>query len=146
MTFEIHPKIGFGPLCLGMARPKIESILGAPVATGQVNGIIDCVYRFDIMASYRNDTVMRLSAGHRSTGITYKGIDVFKADPLEVLRMFERNLGPVFEVGSVILFYRVGMSLGGFHNPDLADRSITMDDPHGWDFAVDRMNPITFLK
>jgi len=74
-------------------------------------------------------------------------IDAFwQADPLDVLRMFERDYGPAFLLQDVIVFPSVGISIGGFHEDYPEGKAIGMDLVGTWDRHVDDMENITFLK
>ena len=149
MTFELHPRQGLGLARFGMNPEEVDQVFGG--LEGKRADYDDPerksrYYSNWINAGFEGDQLNLIGATRRATGITYKGVDIFKTDPFEVLRMLEHDCGKVHDAGvGFIVFVSFGISLTGFHNNDPDDMAMAIEPPHVWESQITSLKPISFL-
>lgn len=74
----------------------------------------------------------------------YGVLDIFQADPFEVLRKMERDAGGAFESHGFIVFLPLGISLTGFHDNDLDEKAMAISVLEDWEASKERLKPISF--
>jgi len=145
MIFEIHPKQGLGSARFGMSPEQVDKIFGEPRSRITRDERLNHSYPSWIKAGFENNKLCLVGAAHYADGITYRGIDIFKADPFEILRMLEHDCGKAFYSYGFVVFPSFGISLTGFHDGDEDARAMAIDLPEVWE-TDETLKPISFLK
>ncbi len=143
--FEIIPGEGLGPLRFGMGPIEIERILGNKEDQSEYDDVVELYFSNYMNLSFRNDKLFQIGATRRSSGIAYKGMDIFSADPMAVLRALEMDAGGAFESYGFIVFPKMGLSLTGFHDDDLDNKAMALSVLEEWQSSSDTLKSISFL-
>jgi len=146
MAFEIIPKQGLGLARFGMSPEQIEKIFGTvEVEDSSTPGRMDCYYQNWINAGFEDRKLCLIGATRQAVGITYKGVDIFHSDPLDVLRMLERDCGKAHYSYGFVIFVPFGISLTGFHDGNEDEKAMAIDLPQAWESDT-KLKLISFLK
>ena len=147
MNLEIFPKEGLGHIRFGMSSQDVARILGkAERCIDDPDNIMRCYYPNRMNVFFKSNRLYLVGASLDAVGITYKGIDIFKADPLEVLRLFERDCRPAFLCYDLIIFPSHSIGMGGFHEDYPEGKAITLEVPGAYDRHAANSEDITFLS
>ena len=152
MTLALHVaerERGVGPVRLGMSRQELDAALGAPdrVFRQAYDGVEwdELYYPNWLNVAATAGKVSRIGVSRQARGVTFEGVDVFAADPFEVLAQVERAAGGAHDAGGCILFLPFGLSMTGFHDGYLDEKSLAIEQPDGWRAIEAELKPITFL-
>ena len=74
---DIHPRLGLGPLRLGLSPAEAADLLGAPVSSNTRGPKETRFFANDIAIAFQDGRGFRISVGRRAKGITFQGHDVF---------------------------------------------------------------------
>lgn len=91
MNFEINPKIGIGPVKLGMSRDEIKSILGEQSYSGS-NGESDYYYENSLQVEFTDNLASFIGASYSGEySVTYRGANVFNTEASKLFRLIAIN-------------------------------------------------------
>lgn len=144
MAFDILPTQGFGDVRFGMAIEEVRSILGTELDKSSYEGVTEFYFQNFINVSTRDGKVYQIGATRRSTDVMYKGLDIFNADPMEILKEFQADAGGAFEGFGFVVFLPLGVSLTGFHDGDLDNKAVAVAVLDEWQAVASELTPITF--
>lgn len=145
MTLEIYLGKGVGNLKFGMGVNQILRTLGQEKDRTVRDDVTELYFDNYLNLAFRDGTLFQIGATRYSSGITYKNIDIFSAEPLSVLKMIEADAGGAFEMYGFIVFLPLGLSLTGFHDGDLENKATTVAVLEEWQSVRDELKPISFL-
>ncbi|CUX06986.1 hypothetical protein AGR1B_pa0230 [Agrobacterium fabacearum S56] len=146
MTLEIYPAQGLGNLKFGMTIGESRTILGQELDRSVRDDVTELYFENYLNLAFRNDVLYRIGATRYSSGITYKDMDIFAAEPLSVLKAMEAEAGEAFEMYGFIVFLKLGLSLTGFHDDDQENKAMTISVLEEWQSLRDELTPISFLS
>lgn len=106
MTLALHVaerERGVGPVRLGMSRQELDAALGAPDRAFRqaYDGVEwdELYYPNWLNVAVTAGKVSRIGVSRQARGVTFEGVDVFAADPFEVLVQVERAAGGAHDAG-----------------------------------------------
>ncbi|TBN12839.1 hypothetical protein EYC79_11525 [Agrobacterium cavarae] len=146
MTLEIYPGEGLGNLKFGMGISEVLRALGQEKDRTVRDDVTELYFDNYLNVAFRDGILFQIGATRYSTGIMYKNIDIFSAEPLSVLRMIEADAGGAFEMYGFIVFLPLGLSLTGFHDDDLENKAMTVAVLDEWQSVREELKPISFLS
>ncbi|KIQ05564.1 hypothetical protein RU07_01655 [Agrobacterium tumefaciens] len=146
MTLEIHPGQGLGNLKFGMTISEVKAFIDQEEHRSVRDDVTEIYFENYLNLAFCNDALYRIGATRYSSGITFKGIDIFAAEPLSVLKVMEAEDGEAFENYGFIVFLKLGVSLTGFHDDDLDNKALTVAVLVEWQALRNELTPISFLS
>ncbi len=146
MSLEIYPAQGLGNLKFGMTISESQIALGQELDRTVRDDVTELYFENYLNLAFRNDGLYRIGATRYSKGITYKGIDIFAAEPSSVLKAMEAESGEAFEMYGFIVFLKLGLSLTGFHDDDAENKAVTISVLEEWQSLRDELTTVSFLR
>lgn len=146
--FEIFPGIGAGSITFGMTSDEVEALIGLPETKilNEQNELVE--FRSFMNVAYASPPENKLSHigfGRQMEGVKYEGISVFLESPDDVIKkMMEIDPEPYLFVGFVI-FLKLGISLTGFHDEDIEQKSLAIFNHNDYEKYVHAMEPFKMV-
>jgi hypothetical protein len=128
---EIQPRLGLGPLRLGMSGDEAAELLGAPVSRTMRGVTENRFFANDIAIAFQDDRALGISAGRRAKGVAFMGHDVFAEPSRLILRLF-LDAAPAWEEAGVLVFPELWLILSGFHDDDPDQKAIVIESFADW--------------
>jgi len=138
--FEILPRLGLGPLRLGLSPAEAADLLGAPVSSNTRGPKETRFFANDIAIAFQDGRGFRISVGRRAKGITFQGHDVFVEPPQDILRVFLRA-APAWEEVGMLVFPDLWLIVSGFHDDDPDQKAIGIESFADWPVGFEEAHP-----
>jgi hypothetical protein len=137
-----EPYIGVGPIKFGMSITEVEKILGKPWKTIQRTGwkLRENRENLAIIYSKENSTVDEISCWPELE-VFYHGRDIMQNDILAYLKNFDNE--PYESTEGSIIFFRLGLVTGGYHDNDESQKNVTFFKKGLWDDIRDELKLYT---
>ncbi|MCG7928916.1 MAG: hypothetical protein N0E44_02555 [Candidatus Thiodiazotropha lotti] len=134
---EFLPKIGFGPIKLGMREADIESFLGKPnYISEKRRGRYSAVYN-DFSITYSPEKVVVNIEVYMGSVVTYEGRNIF-TDP-SVRQILIREDGDAKVISGTIVLLNLGLSMWEDEEEEDQNKTIVAFSEGEWDNLLDRM-------
>jgi hypothetical protein len=131
-TFTLEPYVGATPVRFGMTASEVKQVLGPPsqVSSNYLGEQEESRDGVKIRYSKEDQTVVELSF-LPTVNLIFDSKNLFQqTDPIRIIVGFDPD--PYEWVGFVI-FLALGVTITGYHDSDLAQRSITVFSRGRWD-------------
>lgn len=136
---DFLPKIGLGPIKLGMNQADIEASLGSPIRYSKKykNKLIAVYDKYSI--TYNSKLLVQSVEVYSGSIVKYKGRDIF-TDPA-VRRQLIEDDGNAQTISGVIVLLNLGISLFDLDGDNNTDKGISIFDEGVWDDLKTKMVP-----
>lgn len=138
--FEILPRLGLGPLRLGLSPAEATALLGAPVSSNMRGSKETRFFANDIAIAFEDGRGFRISIGRRAKGITFQGHDVFMEPTQDILDVFLRA-APAWEEVGMLVFPDLWLIVSGFHDDDPDQKAIGIESFADWPAGFEEARP-----
>lgn len=147
MGWEIISFEGMGPIRFGMSPDEVAALVGPPDrsrrglrlgAFHEIRGARAPIVR------YNQSRVREIEAFYDLGHVTFNGISVFETAGDEVLRQLEALNGGARVSLGIILFDRLGMTLGRLDEQVRTEHSVTAFATGTWDGKTEDFEAISF--
>jgi hypothetical protein len=137
-SFNIEPFVGALPIRFGMNRARVHELLGIPEASHPIwnrSGTTDYWNESRVNVAYDNHEIVKhvgLSPGGCKLFIRGTVLWSTEAQPDPNWELLHLDPAPLETVG-ILVFTALGISTGGYHDGDDAQRSLTVSPAGTWD-------------
>ena len=144
--FDILPYSGAGKISFGMTPQEVETIYG-PADGVSLNHLKQRVeFRSFMNVGYSTgptEGVSHIGFGRQMEGVQFKDANIFLDDEDQVLkRLTSEDGNPFLYLGFVVLL-NLGMTLAGFHDHDISQKSVALFPRGAWDKRLPKLKPFS---
>ncbi len=142
--FEILPYMGTRDLRFGMTSKEVEVIFGVPdsVSLNHLKQRVE--FRSFMNVGYSDGTVeivSNIGFGRQMECVHIKDIYFFCDDESVVLnKLISEDGNPFLYLGFIVLL-NLGMTLTGFHDADISQKSVALFERGAWDKRLPKLKP-----
>ncbi|WP_288587016.1 hypothetical protein [uncultured Methylobacterium sp.] len=134
LDWEIHPKIGAGPINFSMDKSTISSIIGAPIDQNEIYGGDIREYRqlddskCDLILQYTKENLSAIVLPCLENDIKIFGKKIYKSPASDIVRdIMEKNGGCYTDYGDYDLcFNSLNLILHDFMSSDRSDKGVSI--------------------
>lgn len=137
-SFNIEPFVGALPIRFGMNRAKVHELLGTPEASHAIwdrSGTTDYWNESRVNVGYDNQDIVNhvgLAPGGCELFLNGNVIWSVETQPDPNGELLHLDPAPLETMG-ILVFTALGISTGGYHDSDDAQRSLTVSPAGAWD-------------
>ena len=144
--FELLPYAGAGKIRFGMTPQEVETIYGVADSTS-VNHLKQRVeFRSFMNVAYSSGTgagVSHIGFGRQMEGVRFNNVNLFLDDEdLALNKMIGEDGNPFIYLGFIVLL-KLGITLTGFHDKDIAQKAVALFPPGAWDKRIAKLKPFS---
>jgi hypothetical protein len=149
--FDIIPYWGAKPIKFGMMVSEVEATLCAPDSISknilgqrvEFREYMNVAYTMDEWAIPR---VSHIGFGREMKCIFHGDTNIFFENPTDVLiKLMAFDNEPMLYLGFLV-FFKLGISLTGFHDNDFSQKAIAMFKKGEWDKSLKKMSKFTLTS
>jgi hypothetical protein len=147
MEWELVSFNGIGPIGFGMTPDEVAADAGAPDrprrglrpgSFSEFRGTTAPIVR------YSENRVREIEAFYDLESVSFRGIDLFQSDGLEVLRRLEELNGDAKLSVGIVLFDKLGLTTGRLDEGPRTGHSVTAFKSGTWDGKLSAFKSISF--
>lgn len=146
-SFELIPYIGTDLVSFDLNSKDVERSLGRSESTATNNKGQLVEFRSYMNVAYsagEYSGVDHIGFGRQMKNVHLLGLKIFEERPLDVLRELSVNDPHPMEYMGFIFFFKLGLSLTGFHDADTAQRAASVFPRDRWASRIHKMKPMNF--
>lgn len=139
--FEIHPLNGVNNVSFGMSPSLVAQEFGVPESKIQnhLNQLVEFRSFMNVAYSDPDLSLCHVGFGRQMSGVFLGGVNLFGDPPGDVLKkLIDLDGEPYLYLGFVV-FLRIGISLTGFHDDDIDQKSVTLFAEGAWHKRINKM-------
>lgn len=148
--FSIQPYIGVDRLHFGMSLNEVENLVGPPVLrdTGFLGETIE--YRWDngLLTTYdqKKCALVEIGISRNIINLEFDNIYIFTMSPQDVLAKLVQLDGDPYESLGFIVLLKLGITLTGFHDDAVEQKSVTVFERGRWDDLIPELKPFHLIR
>lgn len=147
--FELLPYAGAGKIRFGMTPKEVETIYGVADSTSSNHLKQRVEFRSSMNVAYSSgatEGVSHIGFGRQMQDVRFKDVNLFfNNDDLALKRMILEDGSPQIYLGFIVLL-KLGITLTGFHDNDVAQKAVALFPPGAWDKRIAKLKPFSLQE